>query len=82
MKIRAINEYIDTQLKKLVKVGDEYEVSEERGKQIVNAKFAEEVKEAEEVKVPFDSIVETVTYEAEEELEKEIAKPKKVKKTK
>lgn len=82
MKIRAINEYIDTQLKKLVKVGDEYEVSEERGKQIVNAKFAEEVKEAKEVKVPFDSIVETVTYESEEELEKEIAKPKKTKKNK
>ncbi len=43
MKVRAIKEYNDLQKKRLVKVGEEFEVSAERGKELLNAKVAEEI---------------------------------------
>ena len=46
MKIRATGNYFDLQLNKKIVKGEEYEVTQERGEQIINAKLAEEVKEA------------------------------------
>lgn len=43
MKIKARDNYFDLQRKQNVTVGDEYEVSEERGKYLINVKLAEEV---------------------------------------
>ena len=45
MKIKALMDYYDKQLNmKLVKSGDEYEVSDERGRELISKGFAAEVK--------------------------------------
>ena len=44
MKIKALISYFDKQLNKQIEVGETYEVSEERGQQIIDVKYAEEVK--------------------------------------
>ena len=43
MKVRAIKEYNDLEKMRLVKVGEEFEVSEERGKTLLKASVAEEI---------------------------------------
>lgn len=43
MKVRAIKEYNDLQKKRLVNVGEEFEVSAERGKILLSAAVAEEI---------------------------------------
>lgn len=43
MKVRVIKEYNDLQKKRLVKVGEEFEVSAERGKALLKATVAEEI---------------------------------------
>lgn len=44
MKIKAIISYFDKQLNKQIEVGEVYEVSKERGEEIIGVKYAEEVK--------------------------------------
>lgn len=44
MKIKALISYFDKQLNKQIEVGETYEVSEERGQQIIGVNYAEEVK--------------------------------------
>lgn len=43
MKVKAIKEYNDLQKKRLVKVGEEFEVSAERGKILLSASVVEEI---------------------------------------
>lgn len=64
MKIRAIQNYFDLQLKKHIKIGDEYEVSEKRANQIIDSNFA----------------IIVVDLEKVEEEQEEIKKPKKTSK--
>lgn len=46
MKVKIIKEYYDsTKNKELIKVGTELTVSTERGKELINAGVAEEIKE-------------------------------------
>lgn len=44
MKIKALISYFDKQLNKQIEVGEIYEVSKERGEQIIGVNYAEEVK--------------------------------------
>ena len=43
VKVKCILGYFDTKLNKSVAIGEEYEVAEERAKQLVKAKVAEAV---------------------------------------
>lgn len=45
MKIKALISYFDKQLNKQIEVGEIYEVSKERGQQIIGVNYAEEVKQ-------------------------------------
>lgn len=40
MKVKCISKYHDRLLKKIIEVGQEIEVTEERAKQLINAKVA------------------------------------------
>ena len=44
MKIKAIISYFDKQLNRQIEVGETYEVSKERGEEIIGVNYAEEVK--------------------------------------
>lgn len=46
MKIKAITDYNDTALGRLVKAGEQFEVTENRGKILLAAKVAEKIAEA------------------------------------
>lgn len=46
MKVKVIENYNDTKLKKLVTKDTELEVSDARGKELINAKVAVAIKEA------------------------------------
>lgn len=43
MKIKVIQEYKDTQLNRIVKTGEELEVTDERGKRLISAKVGIEI---------------------------------------
>ena len=43
MKVKVIVDYNDTQLKRLVKAGEEFEVSEARGQRLIEAMVAKEI---------------------------------------
>lgn len=45
MRIKAIRNYYDLQLEKNIQIDDTYEVTEERGKQIINVGYAIEIPE-------------------------------------
>ena len=45
MKVKAIKDYQSLKLKRLVKTGEELEVTEERGKKLLAAGVAEEIAE-------------------------------------
>lgn len=47
MKVKAIVNYNDTRLNRLVTVGEEFEVTEGRGKKLLCAKVVRELKEVE-----------------------------------
>lgn len=69
MKIKVVEDYKDNQLNEEKKVGDVYEVSEKRGKQILATGWAVEVVEEEtegNVEVPFDDLPEEETEEAKD----------------
>lgn len=46
MKIKALKNYFDIELRETKREGDEYEVEDKRGLYIISHGFAEEVKEA------------------------------------
>lgn len=50
MKVRCTMQYYDKEKKSYVKPGDEFDVKENRGNQLLNAGVAEEVKIKEEKK--------------------------------
>lgn len=80
MKIKVVEDYKDNQLNEEKKVGDVYEVSEKRGKQILATGWAVEIVEEEtedatedateetegNVEVPFDDLPEEETEEAKD----------------
>lgn len=88
MIIRAKIDYRDLQLQKDIKAGDEYEVSEERGKQIVNANYALEVRESNITVTKSDTLLDSAASKASDSLntgkaeEQQVAKPKRARKPK
>lgn len=82
MKIRALRDYTDNVLKKEIKKGDEYEVSDERGKQILNhpknlAMLVEIVKKEVEALEEAKELKEEIKENIEETKEvKKVSKPK------
>ena len=50
MKIKAITDYNDTALGRLVKAGEQFEVTENRGKILLAAKVAEKIAETPKTK--------------------------------
>lgn len=45
MKVKCVKKYNDKKLKRLVEPGEEFEVTNERGKELVSAKVAVEIEE-------------------------------------